>query len=278
MAKLFLVGTPIGNLKDITLRAIETLENVQVIACEDTRHSLILLNAYEIKKPLISVHKFNEKTKSQDVLNMLKEGKDVAYISDAGMPLISDPGFILLNDAKKAGFDVEVIPGVTAFSTALVGSGLSTEHFTFLGFLPEKQKDKKMLLEKYENLDSTLIFYSSSHNISKDLQTFYEFLGDRRVAVANELTKKFEKYIEGTLKELKIDEPKGEYVVLIEGRTHLSPLNDLSLEEHFAYYTNDGLSKNEAIKKVAQDRGVKKDEIYKHFIKGWKKWLKKLIT
>ena len=267
MAKLFLVGTPIGNLKDITYRAIETLNSVDIIACEDTRHSMILLNAYEIKKPLISVHKFNEKMQSQKVVEMLKSGKDVAYISDAGMPSISDPGFILLTEVQKEGLETEIIPGVTAFATALVGSCLNSEKFTFLGFLPEKQKDKQMLLGRYKMLDSTLIFYSSSHNISKDLKTLFDCLGDRDVVVANELTKKFEKYIKGNLKTIQIDEPRGEYVVLVGGAEISSPLNELSLDEHFAYYINDGLSKNEAIKKVAQDRGLKKDEVYKHFVK-----------
>lgn len=266
MAKLFLVGTPIGNLKDITYRAVETLKEVDVIACEDTRHSMILLNAYDIKKPLLSIHKFNEKSQIEKVSMLLKEGKSVAYISDAGMPSISDPGFILLNEIKK-NFDVEIIPGVTAFATAMVGSGLDSTKFTFLGFLPEKQKDKKVLLERYKNLDSTLIFYVSSHNLEKDLKVLYENLGERRVVVANELTKKFEKYIEGNLKDIQITEPRGEYVVLVEGQNLNSPLNELSIDEHFSYYINEGLSKNEAIKKVASDRGLKKDEVYKHFIK-----------
>ena len=267
MAKLFLVGTPIGNLKDITYRAIETLNFVDVIACEDTRHSMILLNAYEIKKPLISVHKFNEKSQAPKVLEMLKSGKNVAYISDAGMPSISDPGYILLTEIKKQNFDVEIIPGVTAFATALVGSGLNSTNFTFLGFLPEKQKDKVALLERYKNLDSTLIFYVSSHNIQKDLKVLFENLGNRKAVVANELTKKFEKYVEGNLSDIEICEPKGEYVVLVEGAQIQSPLNDLSLAEHFDFYIKEGLKKMDAIKKVASDRGLKKDEVYKHFVK-----------
>lgn len=267
MAKLFLVGTPIGNLKDITYRAVETLNMVDVIACEDTRHSMILLNAYEIKKPLVSVHKFNEKMQVQKIANLLRDGKNVAYISDAGMPIISDPGAVLLIELKKLNFEVEIIPGVTAFATALVGCGIDATAFTFLGFLPEKQKDKKVLLERYKNIDSTLVFYSSSHNLLKDLKTFYENLGNRKVVVANELTKKFEKYIEGDLQTLNILEPKGEYVVLIEGANVTSPLNELSLDEHFEYYISQGLKKMDAIKKVASDRGLKKDEVYKHFIK-----------
>ncbi len=266
MAKLFLVGTPIGNLKDITYRAVETLNFVDVVACEDTRHSMILLNAYEIKKPLISVHKFNEKMQVEKVASLLRDGKNVAYISDAGMPGISDPGFILLTELKKQNFEVEIIPGVTAFATAMVGSGLDSSHFTFLGFLPEKQKEKKMLLERYKALDSTLIFYVSSHNIEKDLRAFLDNLGNRKVVVANELTKKFEKYICGNLEDIKIQDPKGEYVVLVEGANLQSPLNELSLEEHFDYYIKEGLKKMDAIKKVAQDRGLKKDEVYKHFV------------
>lgn len=267
MSKLFLVGTPIGNLKDITFRAVETLKNVDVIACEDTRHSMILLNFYDIKKTLISVHKFNEKSQSEKVIGFLRDGKNVAYISDAGMPLVSDPGFILMSEVKKSGFECEIIPGVTAFATALVGSGLSAEKFCFLGFLPEKQKERENLLESFKNLNATLVFYVSSHSLEKDLKTLLKILGNRHVVVANELTKKFEKYIDGNLKDLKIDDPKGEYVVLVDGIEFLSPLNELSLEEHFDYYINEGLSKNESIKNVARDRGLKKDEVYKRFVK-----------
>jgi len=266
--KLFLVGTPIGNLKDITLRALETLQAVDYIACEDTRHSNILLQHYEINKPTFSVHKFNEKQSCNKVFKLLSEGKNIAYISDAGMPSISDPGYVLMKFVLENNFQVEIISGVTAVTTALVGSGLATEKFTFLGFLPEQKSDKDKELQHYKNLDSTLIFYVSSHNINEDLTSLFEVLGKRNVVVANELTKKFEKYIRGILGELKIEEPKGEYVVLVEGVKPISPLNDLSLEQHLQYYLEQGLSKMDAIKQVASDKKVPKSEIYKLIIKN----------
>lgn len=267
MPKLYIVGTPVGNLKDITLRALETLENVDYIACEDTRHSSILLNEYEIKKPTFSLQKFNEKKTSQKVISLLKSGKNVAYISDAGMPCISDPGFILIQEVQKEQLEVEIIPGVSAVITAMVGSNLPSEKFAFLGFLPEQNSDKEKLLSNYKNVDATLIFYVSSHNLQKDLDVLHKNLGSRNVVIANELTKKFEKYIAGKLGEICVETPKGEYVVLVEGVTPTSPLNELSLEEHLKFYTSQGLEKMEAIKQVAKDRKQAKSEIYKYFMR-----------
>lgn len=264
---LFLVGTPIGNLKDITLRALETLKFVDYIACEDTRHSMILLNFYEVKKPLFSVHKFNEKKESEKVKRRLLEGKNVAYISDAGMPGICDPGFVLLNEVLNEGLKVEVIPGVTALTTALVGGGIFQDKFSFLGFLPEKKIERERILESFKNLDTTLVLYSSSHNIKEDLKTLFSVFGNRKVVVANELTKKFEKYFSGTLEKIELENPKGEFVIMVEGTKPISPLNELSLEEHFEFYVAQGETKMEAIKKVAKDRKLKKDEVYKHFVK-----------
>lgn len=176
---------------------------------------------------------------------------------------MSDPGYFLMQEVTQKGFAIEVIPGVTALITALVGSGLSAERFAFLGFLPEQKSEQEKLLNGYKNLDSTLIFYVSSHNINKDLQRLQLFLGNRPVVVANELTKKFEKYIGGNLGDINIEEARGEYVVLVEGVQPTSPLNQLSLEQHMAYYLEQGLSKMEAIKKVSQDKKVPKSEIYK---------------
>ncbi len=263
---LFLVGTPIGNLKDITIRAVETLKSVDFVACEDTRHSMVLLNFYDIKKPLFSIHKFNEKKECEKVEKLLLEGKSVAYISDAGMPIINDPGFVLSNYIMSKGLKMEVIPGPTALTTALVGGGIFEDKFSFLGFLPEKNVDKQKLLEPFKNLDSTLCFYSSSHNLNDDLNFLFKQLGDRKVVVANELTKKFEKYFKGTLSGFQIENPKGEFVVMVEGTKPTSPLNDLSVEQHFDFYINQGMSKMEAIKAVAKDRKLKKDEVYKHFV------------
>ena len=265
-AKLYLVGTPIGNLKDITYRAVETLKEVDYIACEDTRHSQILLNFYDIKKPLFSLHKFNEKKESEKVISLLKNQKSVAYISDAGMPSVSDPGYVLLTLVKEQNLPVEIIPGVTALTTALVGSGLETEKFCFLGFLPEQKKERENLLSTYKSLDCTLIFYSSSHNVLSDLKNMAQILGNRNCVVANELTKKFEKFLSGKLLDLSF-EPKGEYVLLVAGSSEQSPLNSLSLDEHFDFYIQQNYSKMDAIKQVAKDRKLKKDEVYKHFIK-----------
>ena len=266
MSKFFIVGTPIGNLKDITLRALETLQTVDYIACEDTRHSLILLNHYEIKKPLLSVHKFNEKQNAQKIIDLLKKEKNVAYISDAGMPCISDPGLILFNEIKTAGFDVEVIPGVTACITALVGSGLSSEHFLFLGFLPEQLSKRKEILSQIKDINATLIFYISSHDIEKDLQFLFENLGNRKCVIARELTKKFEEYISANLGSVKLNSNKGEFVVLVEGVNSKNELSKLTIEEHFEFYVKKGFSKQECIKQVAKDRKVTKNEIYKHFM------------
>ncbi len=266
MSKFFIVGTPIGNLKDITLRALETLQAVDYIACEDTRHSLILLNHYDIKKPLLSVHKFNEKQSAQKVIDLLKKEKNVAYISDAGMPSISDPGLILFNEIKTSGFDVEIVPGVTACITALVGSGLSSEHFLFLGFLPEQLRKRKELIAQIKNINATLIFYVSSHDIEKDLQFLFEQLGNRKCVIARELTKKFEEYICGNLGSIKLQTNKGEFVVLVEGIDSKNELTQLTIDEHFEFYLKKGFSKQECIKQIARDRGVSKSEIYKHFI------------
>ena len=263
MAKLYLVGTPIGNLEDITLRALNTLRAVDFIGCEDTRHSRILLEHFDIHKPTFSLHKFNEKAKSSQVIKLLSEGKNVAYISDAGMPIVSDPGFELLKEVRAADFEVEIIPGVSALTTAVVGCGLDSGNLVFLGFLPQQMSHKKKLLEKFSNLNALLVMYVSSHDLSKELNTLFEVLGSRRVVVAKELTKKFEAYIAGTLGAIEIENPRGEYVVLVEGVKEQSPLNELPLGEHMKYYLEQGLPKMDAIKKVAKDRGVAKSEIYK---------------
>ncbi len=260
---LYIVPTPIGNLKDITLRAIEVLQNVDYIACEDTRHSSILLNHYDIKKTTFSLHKFNEQKSAEKVIALLNKGKSVALISDAGTPLISDPGAILINHLNKENLNYVVLPGASAIITALVGSGLDCSKFTFLGFLPEQNKQKIELIEQFKNINSTLCFYSSSHNLQKDLQFLFENLGERKVVIANELTKIFEKYITGVLGQIQINEPKGEYVVMVEGCKSQSPLCDLSIDEHINFYINLGFSKMDAIKKVAKDRNVAKNEIYK---------------
>ena len=265
--KVYFVGTPIGNLADITLRALDTLKNVDLIACEDTRHSSILLQHYDIKKPTFSYHKFNEKTATQKIISYVQEGKNIAVISDAGMPVISDPGFILLDELIKNDIEYEIIPGPSAVVTALVGSGLDTQNFVFGGFLPDKKIERETLLQKLSLAESTIILYSADHDLEKDLDTCFAVLGNRRVVVANDLTKKFERFYRGVLGELEIENIKGEFVILIEGLPVHNDLNDLSILEHYNYYLNSGIDKKEAIKKVAKDRQVSKSTIYNEILK-----------
>lgn len=260
---IYFVATPIGNLNDISLRALETLKNVQVIACEDTRTSKVLLDKFEIKnKLLISYHKFNEQESSQNIIKLASEGKDIAIISDAGMPGISDPGNILAKKLVEAKIDFTVIPGASALTTALVLSGFDSRNFFFAGFLPEKKVEKDKLLSQISTLSSTLIFYVSSHNIKKDIQYLFEQLGNRKACLVKELTKVFEtKYYFSLLSLPEIDE-RGEFVLIIEGNNESLDFDSMTIQEHVLFYVNLGFSKNDAIKKVAKERGKSKNEIY----------------
>lgn len=260
---IYFVATPIGNLNDISLRALETLKNVQVIACEDTRTSKVLLDKFEIKnKLLISYHKFNEQESSQNIIKLASEGKDIAVISDAGMPGISDPGNILAKKLVEAKIDFTVIPGASALTTALVLSGFDSRNFFFAGFLPEKKVEKDKLLSQISTLSSTLIFYVSSHNIKKDIQYLFEQLGNRKACLVKELTKVFEtKYYFSLLSLPEIDE-RGEFVLIIEGNNESLDFDSMTIQEHVLFYVNLGFSKNDAIKKVAKERGKSKNEIY----------------
>lgn len=260
---IYFVATPIGNLNDISLRALETLKNVQVIACEDTRTSKVLLDKFEIKnKLLISYHKFNEQESSQNIIKLASEGKDIAVISDAGMPGISDPGNILAKKLVEAKIDFTVIPGASALTTALVLSGFDSRKFFFAGFLPEKKVEKDKLLSQISTLSSTLIFYVSSHNIKKDIQYLFEQLGNRKACLVKELTKVFEtKYYFSLLSLPEIDE-RGEFVLIVEGNNESLDFDSMTIQEHVLFYVNLGFSKNDAIKKVAKERGKSKNEIY----------------
>lgn len=260
---IYFVATPIGNLNDISLRALETLKNVQVIACEDTRTSKVLLDKFEIKnKLLISYHKFNEQESSQNIIKLASEGKDIAVISDAGMPGISDPGNILAKKLVEAKIDFTVIPGASALTTALVLSGFDSRNFFFAGFLPEKRVEKDKLLSQISTLSSTLIFYVSSHNIKKDIQYLFEQLGNRKACLVKELTKVFEtKYYFSLLSLPEIDE-RGEFVLVVEGNNESLDFDSMTIQEHVLFYVNLGFSKNDAIKKVAKERGKSKNEIY----------------
>lgn len=262
---LYLVATPIGNLKDITYRAVEVLKEVDEIACEDTRHSLTLLNAYGIKKPLVSYHKFNEKESGKKIIEKLKQGKNIALITDAGMPVVSDPGNVLVNMLLENGLEYTVIPGASACLSALVLSGLNPARFTFIGFLPEKKRDREELLENYKLAEETLIFYSAPHDVVKDVQTLYDCLGERKAVAVREITKMHESVVRFNLKDGYPNEPKGEFVLLVEG-AKAPDFSSLSEFEHVKMYIKEGLDKKEAIKKVAKERGVSKSSLYKYII------------
>ncbi len=261
---LYIVGTPIGNLKDISLRALEVLKSVDEIACEDTRHSLGLLNAYEIKKPLVSYHKFNEKESGARLVEKLKNGLNIALISDAGMPVISDPGNVLVNMLIENGLEFTVIPGACAFLSALILSGLDSSRFAFLGFMPEKNSERTEFLQKYIDLDMTLIFYSAPHDVKKDIESLYKAFGERRAVAVREITKLHETVEGFNLKNGLASEPRGEYVLLVEGGKKENENLKLSEKEHIELYIAQGMDKKDALKKVAKERGVSKSSLYKY--------------
>ena len=263
---LYFVGTPIGNLKDVTFRALEVLNAVDEIACEDTRHSMGLLNHYGIKKPLFSYHKFNEKEAGKKIIDKLKEGKNIAVITDAGMPVVSDPGNVLTEMLIKNGLPFTVIPGACAFVSALVLSGLDSSRFCFLGFMPEKNSERTEFLEKYKNLDLTLIFYSAPHDVKKDIESIYKVFGNRRAVTVKEITKIHEQREEFFLQDGIQGEAKGEFVLLVEGGNEENKNLSLSEKEHIDLYISQGLDKKEALKKVAKERGVSKSSLYKYTI------------
>lgn len=273
--KLYLVPTPIGNLKDITLRALEVLNSVDIIAAEDTRQSLKLLNHFDIKKSLISYHQHNEQGKSEDLIEILKEGKSIALVTDAGTPGISDPGSVIVGKCIEEGIGFEVLPGATAITTALVYSGLDTTKFLFRGFLPRENKDRKPIIEELKSRTETLIFYEAPHRLLDTLEFLQENLGDRKISICRELTKLYEEIIRLSLSEAikhyTINSPRGEYVLVVEGKREEDIIKEaqakwenLSVEEHIKKYIEEGLSKKEAIKKVAKDRNLPKSEIYKY--------------
>ena len=268
--KLYLVATPIGNLEDITLRAIKILNEVDLIAAEDTRHTLKLLNHLNIKKRLVSYYKQNEKNKSEILINELLEGNNIALVSDAGTPAISDPGFEVVKSAIKNNIEICPIPGACALINALICSGMETKEFSFVGFLSTNKKEKREKLEELKNDKKTLIFYEAPHKLKNNLEIIKEILGDRNIVLVRELTKIHEEYIRGKLSSViqNMQEPRGEFVVVVEGSNEEFQKNrykDLSLEEHYKIYENQGLEKKEIIKKIAKDRNTNKNEIYKYF-------------
>lgn len=275
--KLYVVPTPIGNLKDITLRALEVLQAVDLIAAEDTRQSLKLLNHFNIKKPLISYHKFNENIKSDNIIESLMEGKNIALVSDAGTPGISDPGSVIIKRCIQENIDFEVLTGATAVTTALVYSGLDTTKFLFRGFLPRENKDKKQVIDDIKNRPETLVFYEAPHRLQKTLEFLFENLGNRNIALCRELTKLHEEIIRLSLKDAieyyTLKAPKGEFVLVIEGKSHEeikreveAAWQELTIEEHIKKYMSEGYNKKDAVKMVTKDRGISKSEVYKYSI------------
>ena len=268
--ELYIVATPIGNLEDITLRAIKILKQIDLVAAEDTRHTLKLLNHLEISKPLISYHRNNEEVKSDILIEELKKGKKIALVSDAGTPGICDPGEEIIKRCIENDINVIPIPGACAMINALICSGIDTKEFTFLGFLPLNKKNRKLKLEEIKNMNKTIILYEAPHKLLKTLQDLKEILKQRKVVIAREITKIHEEFIRKDLNELieMAKDIKGEIIIIIEANKEEKEkdINKLSLEEHYEFYQNKGLDKKEIIKKIAKDRNVNKNEIYKQFI------------
>lgn len=270
---LYLVATPIGNLDDITLRAIKTLSDVDLIAAEDTRHTLKLLNHLEIKKPLISYYKQTENVKSDVLIEKLNEGINIAIVSDAGTPGISDPGEKIIKKAIENNIRIIPIPGACAAINGLIASGLDTTEFYFIGFLPVNKKEKKEKLEKIKKINSTLIFYEAPHKLINTLECIKEALGDRKIVLARELTKIHEEFIRGKISDIlnSDKEIKGEFVIIVEKSEDKDEeivfLNNLDLNEHYKYYEKKGLEKKEIIKQIAKDKKINKNEIYQYFLK-----------
>jgi len=270
---LYLVATPIGNLEDITLRALRILKEVDIIAAEDTRQTAKLLNHYDIKKPMISYHEHNKKSKGEEIIKLLMDGKTVALVSDAGMPSISDPGEDLVRLCIENSIEVIPIPGPSASLTALSISGLPTSRFVFVGFLPVKGKERNEILEKLANEEKTMILYEAPHRLMSTLKDLREYMGNRRISISRELTKKFEETIrcnlDEAIEEFSTRNIKGEFVLVLEGKSpeaieeeKKQMWADVSIKEHIIMYMDKGLSKKEAIALVAKERGISKKEVY----------------
>ncbi len=272
---LYLCATPIGNLDDMTFRVLETLKSVDLIAAEDTRNSIKLLNHFDIHTEMTSYHEYNKYDKALYLIEKMQQGQNVALITDAGTPAISDPGEVLVRECHKAGIKVTSLPGPAACITALTLSGLSTRRFCFEGFLPslDDKKARKRILEDLKDESRTIILYEAPHHLKAVLDDLYETLGDRKITLCRELTKKFEEITPTTLLEAisfyKDNDPRGEYVLVLEGKSleeqdeeKRKSWQEMSIEEHMKYYEDAGVSHKDAMKKVAADRGVGKREIY----------------
>lgn len=264
---LYIVATPIGNLKDITYRAIETLKSVDYIACEDTRHSQILLKEYDINKPLYSYYREKEEKGSEKIINDLENGKNIALITDAGMPCISDPGSVLINKINQNNLEAKVIPGPCACVSAYALSGEKNKGFTFIGFLPNKDKEIKELLEDVDNFETSLILYVAPHDVKNDLLKIKNILGDRNITLVKEMTKIYESIIQGKISEVieNLETTKGEYVLIISPKIRQQVENE-DPETLLKFYINSGLDSKTAIKRVAKELSLVKDQVYKIYL------------
>lgn len=277
---LYLCPTPIGNLNDISERVLDTLREADLIACEDTRNSIKLMNAFDIHVPMTSYHEYNKTSKAYSLIDKLKEGSNIALISDAGTPGISDPGEVLVKLCHEEGIKVTSLPGPCACIVALTMSGFPTRRFCFEGFLPPEKKDRLQVLEELKREYRTMVIYEAPHHLKGTLAELKETLGeDRKIALCRELTKKFEEVIRMSLEEAiayyETKEPKGEYVLVLEGidrKTEKEEMeknfNEMPLEEHMNIYLSQGMDKKEAMKRVAKDRGVSKSDVYKALLEN----------
>ena len=274
---LYLCATPIGNLGDMTPRVTETLSGADLIAAEDTRNSIKLLNHFGIKTSMTSYHEYNKVEKAEYLIEQMQQGKNVALITDAGTPAVSDPGEVLVRKCQEAGITVTSLPGPVACITALTLSGLSTRRFCFEGFLPSDKKEKAQILAELKEESRTILLYEAPHHLVRTLGELYEALGDRRITLCRELTKKFETILPTTIAEAlalyEREEPRGEYVLVVEGKSlrqkneeRQAAWQSMTIEEHMAYYEEGGMDEKSAMKQVAKDRGVPKREIYQYLL------------
>lgn len=276
--KLYLCATPIGNLDDITLRVLNTLKEVDLIAAEDTRHSIKLLNHFEIKTPMTSYHEFNKIEKAKCLVEQLKQGVNIALVTDAGTPGISDPGEELVKQCYEAGVEVTSLPGPAACVTALTLSGLSTRRFCFEAFLPSDKKEKQWILEELKEETRTILIYEAPHRLVRTLEELLGALGNRRITICRELTKKYEEVYRTTLEEAlahyEMEEPKGECVIVVEGKSmeelrqeQARSWDEISMEDHMEQYESQGIDRKEAMRMVAKDRGISKRDVYQYLMR-----------
>ena len=271
--KLYLCATPIGNLEDITFRVLRTLKEVDLIGAEDTRHSIKLLNHFRIKTPMTSYHEYNKVEKAKYLVSLLQEGKNIALITDAGTPGISDPGEELVRQCYEAGIEVSSLPGPAACITALTMSGMATRRFAFEAFLPSDKKERAMVLAELAEETRTIVLYEAPHHLLRTLEELREQIGNRKITICRELTKKYEEakqsFIDDMIDHYSLNEPKGEFVLVIEGKSFDEKVKEeqeswleLTIAEHLDYYVNRGMNKKEAMKQVAKDRGISKRDVY----------------